>query len=231
MSIYSLYKSSLEFLERGEFILARNNYEKILEQAPNVKNIHYLMGIAFLEYNQLEDALAAFSKALINDEDVKAKIYFQMAAIFLEMDFFKRAIKFMDKSLEIEPDYFDAQFNLAMVLSITGQNNKAIKAYERALEINPNSYASYTNLGMEFQYKNNIEKSITYYKKALECNSFYPLAWYNLACAYALKKDVQKSLQALKKAIRLDEEYKEDARYEPDLEILASSPIFQGLIR
>ncbi|SMB92264.1 Tetratricopeptide repeat-containing protein [Desulfonispora thiosulfatigenes DSM 11270] len=259
-----LYKSCLEALEQGNFELAKKNYEEILEFFPNIKNINYLMGIALVEHNQPQKALIAFKRALVVDTDFEAKVCFQIAVIYLEAEVFDKAIKYLKKALKIDPDYFDAQYNLAKILSISGLTNAAIEAYkraleidpkdeetyvnlgveysnnlevekakdlyEKALEINPCSYLAYTNLGVEYQDAGNIEEAISYHKKSLECNSFYSLAWYNLACAYALNEEINKSLQALKKAIKLDEENKEYAKNDPELDILVGNPVFEDLI-
>lgn len=115
------------------------------------------LAIIRIKENKIDEAKAILSQ--INN----AKSYFN-AAIFLEkVNQLDLALKFYDRSIEIDKNYFKAIINKGKLIEKKGDILSAIKCLNDALAIKTNlHYVTYHNLG-------NLHSKLLNYKTALKC--------------------------------------------------------------
>ena len=63
------------------------------------------------------------------------------------------------KTVEINPQYSDAYYNMGVAYAKKGQLDEAIKSLQKALELNPNDDKSHFALGVIYQAKRKAKVS------------------------------------------------------------------------
>ncbi len=102
------------------------------------------------------------------------------------------------RALDIKPNDFHWQFNLADAIYKQKRSDEAAKEFENLADKteSPLEKASvYHNLGNSFLTQKKFDPSIEAYKKALRINPNDPETKYNLAYAMKMKKEEQKKKQ------------------------------------
>ena len=80
----------------------------------------------------------------------------------------ERALKALNKALEIEPDYAPALLNLADIYRGLGDEDKAHKTLQRAILVAPDSGAIQHSLGLYWVRQGQLESALSYLKAATE---------------------------------------------------------------
>lgn len=107
---------------------------------------------------------------------------------------FDEAIIYLKRVSEIDSEFFDAWFNLALAYKKNNCFEEAIKAYQKAIALKPDNSFAYYNLAAVYELKNETDTAIEYYKKALEYNkeiSEEEIS-YLLGCCYLKVKDFER---------------------------------------
>lgn len=122
---------------------------------------------------------------------------------------FAEAIAFYQKSIELNPQDWEAYKNLANLWAINGNLEQAITYYQKVLYLNPNLAEVHNNLGNCFLAKNQLEDAIATYQKAIALNPKYPEAYYNLGNACKAKGDLAAAKIHYQKTISLKPNFPE----------------------
>ena len=140
-----------------ELINIKRNAEAIeyLKKAIEISEEYtYLYNLAaqYLVIKRYEDAEKFFKKAIVKSTEYPEKynyqnpqmynrynpsIYLNLGAIYFEKGEYNKAIKKLEKSLELNPLYANAYFNLGLVYRKKGKLNKIEELFEKAVELNP----------------------------------------------------------------------------------------------
>ena len=107
---------------------------------------------------------------------------------------FEKSIKYFNKILEIDPNYYRAVYNIGIAYFNLGDMTNAMRAYNNAIKIKPDYKHCYYNIGLIYEVKENLKEALKFYKKALEIDPKF---------IYALqaKKNVKQKLNAQKREI------------------------------
>ncbi len=133
------------------------------------------MSIVFNEYHK---ALGYIDKAMKID-DMNPKPYFLRGQVMLETGDTIHAITNFQKTIEVDQDFFDAQYQLGL-LYLGKKNSLAVDYFNNALNIDPNSIEAKYYLGIYYQETGDYEKAINIYQSILEKNPDYVFATYNI---------------------------------------------------
>jgi Flp pilus assembly protein TadD len=174
-------------------------------------------------------------------EKPEASAFFRQAAERLALGQKVEAARLLLQAVKIQPDYFDAIYNLGLVLQELNQNSEAVACYEQALRIKPGSAAAWTNLGVAHHQARRSAQAAECHRRAVALQATVSSHYNNLA--YALRgmsrpvealHEIQTALQfdptswplqinlgdALREAGRIDEAvavYEELLQVEPSL--------------
>ena len=121
----------------------------------------------------------------------------------------KKAKKYFEHSININPNFIDAHYNLGKTLKKLKDFSGSIISYKKAIELKPNYAEAYNNLGNIYKEINQLSLANFNYTKAIEIKPFLFEAYYNLG---NIKKDLGKiteSIHYYKKAINLNPNYAE----------------------
>lgn len=106
--------------------------------------------------------------------------YFQEAEDFKEKGLHQEAIESYKKSLEIDPYFICAYYNLALLYHHTQQFNDAIVNLKKVIELAPSDASAYNNLGVIYFAVNNLIEAKIHFEKAILIETNYQDARNNL---------------------------------------------------
>jgi len=174
------------------------------------QNIEAYLKLAELNLyiKQYDETFKNTDKAIELDK-LNAKAYFIKAFAQKEKGDTSKAVGNFFKSIEMNPDYYDAFMQLGLLFSI--KKNKIAKDYfNSALNIKPNSIEAHYALGMFNQETGNFVDAIKSYESIITLDKNYKEAYYNIGFINLVyKNDYRKAIEYFSKAISVDKSYAE----------------------
>lgn len=124
------------FYDKEDIENALQVYRNALELEPENARIHCNLGFLYWGKGDLDEALKEYQLAIDYDPNYDIA-YNNMGVIYLDdLGRVRQAIDLFSKSVECNPNYALAHFNLARAISITGDKIEAAKLYQIAQDIN-----------------------------------------------------------------------------------------------
>ncbi len=156
----------------------------------------------FIKQGKLKEAEQIY-RELISKGTTHSVFYGNLGVLCGKRGNQKERIFFLNKALNLNPNYPQAQNNLGNALQDQGELKLAIECYKKALKLDPNFSEGYNNLGNTFLKQGDIKSSIAYYQKALILQPNHPNAHGNLGNAFLKQGDIKSSIDCYKKALEL----------------------------
>ena len=142
----------------------------------------------------------------INEE---AKDLFLKGEEFFAKGSYQKAITYLEKTLQLEPDNAEVYNNLGIAYRKLGHYSKAISALEKAIQLKPNFVEAYSNLGSAYIYFGDYQQAISALEKAIQIDPSFAGTYYNFGFVYTKFGNFQKAAHYLEKAIQIDPNYAE----------------------
>ena len=158
-------------------------------QIPDLIN----QGLALHQKGMLEEAEAIYQLILVIDENHFDALQL-LGALSIQTKKFTKAVNFLNKALQIRPNYAEGHSHLGLALKELRFLEKALSSYDKAIEIKPDYAAAYSNRGNLLKELRYLEKALASYDKAIEMMP-------NLAEARLNRGNVLKELQRLEEAL------------------------------
>ncbi len=110
-------------LALGDPKAAANSFGKAIEIAPEYLDSYNNLGSLYRKLGMKDEALAIYKIALkINDKE--PRLYFNIGNLLMDAEMYDMARDSFLEAIEIDPDHYDAHYNLALsVLNIIEKNN------------------------------------------------------------------------------------------------------------
>jgi tetratricopeptide (TPR) repeat protein len=108
----------------------------------------------------------------------------KIGSVFLGKRMYDEAIRQLDKALEIDPDYAEAQNNLGLTLNLAGRDKEALEFCQKAIANQPNYGDFHNNLGVLFCKMGRYKEGIEELGKAVRLGAKYGEAYFNLGLAH-----------------------------------------------
>ena len=166
-------------LERKEYKAAAEEYQNLITRIEDLKNDTSLannpnqilerayMGLGFsLDYlNKDREALAILEKSIEIDPKLRNHLMLQITigAIYGDLGLKLDEIRHYREIIKINPNFYQAYFNLAIALGDTGKINKAINILKKAIIIKPNYPKAYLQLAKGSEAVGAIDNAVGYY--------------------------------------------------------------------
>ncbi|HYL99508.1 MAG TPA: tetratricopeptide repeat protein, partial [Blastocatellia bacterium] len=115
------------------------------------------------------------------------------------------AAKAFETSIQINPDFDEAQHDYGMALVQQGKLDDAVAHFKRAIEINPKFTDAYNKLGATLARQERYDEAAPYFYKVIELDPDYPSAYANLGFVFEKQGKPDQALEADYKALRLIE--------------------------
>lgn len=115
------------------------------------------------------------------------------------------AINLYTRTLQMRPDYYEGNYNLACVLLEDDKPQKAIPYFKTAAKSKPGKMEVWYNLADSYSKINEGDTAIYYYKKALQLAPENALIHYKIGATYGkVLNRLDESIQWLSQAVKLD---------------------------
>lgn len=166
--------------KRGDFELARGNYENACKADPYSFRPHYNLGVT---YQMLSQAAKAFAKV---------------------EQYLRQAVRVYLRAVAIEPDDFEANLNLSACYFQLGQYDMAEYFCLAAIKINSRSPQARSNLGVIYDSQDRLYDAIREYKASLELEINQPKLLLNLGSTYMRQDRYKTAIATFKIAAKQD---------------------------
>ena len=135
--------------------------DKALKQFPGTKDLIQEKIRTLIITDRKDEAIDALDEAIAKDP-TDATLYYFLGYVYDQLGDTEKTIENYKKAIELDPDYFDANYNLGVVYY-----NKARDVYK---ELNDMSLEDYRKNEKEYLAKaqKELEKSLPYFEKAAE---------------------------------------------------------------
>lgn len=142
------------------------SYDSLISKYPNFYLAYFNKASTMFDLLELMLKLEAGSGGVIElGEDVKSKKLTDVQTMNLQLQQIENLYL---KSLELEPDFYYAWFNVAVVRSELKDFENSIDAYSKVVKINPDFAEAYYNRGLTYLYIENNKKACNDFSKAGE---------------------------------------------------------------
>jgi tetratricopeptide (TPR) repeat protein len=149
------HELNAEALEmQGKWEQAQKEYEKVLQQDPNVPGIHFKVGRLLLSEPKppadvAEQAKTEFQKELKIDPS-NAGAEYVLGELARQAQDSDAAIQHFSQATKLDPNFSDAFLGLGMAFISAKQFPEAVPALEVAVKLEPQNPAAHYNLGLAY---------------------------------------------------------------------------------
>lgn len=164
----------------------------------------YQLAFYYEKKKNFGKAVEFFKRVLaINKGSIRSLLH--LGVIFKTAKEYKKAYKCFKGVLDIEPQNSIANYGIARVYQIMGENDEeTIGHFLKCIEADPNNIKAYIQIGIIYLKNKNLDKSLNYLSKAYDIDQKNILCLTALGNVYQEKKDLDKAEGYLKKAYHLD---------------------------
>jgi len=211
-----IYEKKADFyLTLSDIYLAMNQVTKCQDALVKALTLSPENVDAYLKFAELnlylkkyEDTHKNADKA-IELQELTPKAHFIKGFAYKEMGDSSKAVRSFMKTIEIEPEYYDAYMQLGLMFS--NRNNKnAIDYFNSALNLKPKSIEAYYALAMYQQENGNPDAALKAYKSIIAIDPNYKEAFHNMGYVYLeYKQDYNEAIRNFTAAINIDKNYAE----------------------
>ncbi|MCK5582078.1 MAG: tetratricopeptide repeat protein, partial [Candidatus Omnitrophica bacterium] len=164
---------------------------------------HNNLGNAYKGIGDMQGAIRSYNQAIAIDPG-HAGPYYNLSMIYSDMDGKEEdAIAFLNRSLELSPNFSKAYTKLGLIYLKRGETEKAIKLLNRARGLDPDDPEIYHSLGYVYVQTGDHPKAMDMYLKAIEAEPNYVQAYHDLAIIYYTKGRYAQAVEYCDKAVAL----------------------------
>ncbi|MCH6568680.1 MAG: tetratricopeptide repeat protein [Acidobacteria bacterium] len=154
-------------------------FQHALESTQDNHMAHSNLGIAFLDNNDLDQAIGHFYKAL-EIKPTHAGVHTNLSIALRRKGMLDKALEHSIRSVQTNPDLAEAHNNLGISLFQKGRIEEALQEFRIALELKPDYTTCYYNLGVVLENQNRIEEAAESFRQALRLDPAHSQAQQHL---------------------------------------------------
>ena len=153
-------------LARGDLGGSLRALIEIEKSAPRNAGVYLQLGEAYLRLAQLQDAVAAFHKALALDED-NARAFVGLSTAFRRLGDNQQTVDCALRAVSLLHRLPMAHFNLGVGLTRSGDHERATIAFETALRFQPNMINAHRYLALIHRQKGGDAQKVRFHREEL----------------------------------------------------------------
>jgi tetratricopeptide (TPR) repeat protein len=176
----------------------------IKDQNPQIHLIQPI--IQLINQGDIHKAIDAVEGLLIEFSD-SSLLFNIRGACYKANDNLEKALESFKKACAINPNFYEAFYNLGFIQKQLGQIEQSIESYQKAIDIKPAYPDAHNNLGNIFLQLRQYEEAINHFEWATAFKPDFFEAYNNLGLAQRELDQISKSVDNFKKAISLKPEY------------------------
>jgi len=162
-----------------------------------------LLGAANEAQGKLEEAIAAYNKALLIKPDF-VEAHNNIGLAFQALGKLEEAFSAYNKALLIKPDFVEAHNNIGLAFQALGKLDEAVAAYNKALLIKPDFVEAHNNIANALRDLGKLEEAVAAYNKALLIKPDFVEAHNNIANALRDLGKLEEAILSYTEAIKVN---------------------------
>lgn len=139
----------------------------------------------------------------------KARSLYNLAISFFNKKQYPEAAAYYSRTLQIDPNRFDAYEGLAFCAVETDDPNKAVEFAGRALKLNPKSAKAHLTFGRSYYKKQELQKALDEYNIALSLDPRLHQAYNGMGTIYYGYNKYEDAKKFWEKALKIKPDYPE----------------------
>ena len=186
------YNEACEFAKHGKSDLAIKKFKQAIHYNRKLADAHFQLGLVYMNKNTINNRFFAgleFEKAIFLDRD-NVEYRLKNAFLFIKKDMEGIAVKEFKKIVEIDPDNYNAYYQIGLILE-----KDVIRLKDM---INPGETATIYFRGFAEKDKDEV---LYYYNKAIAVNPKFTECYYRLSLIYYEFGDIDDMIDLLEKAV------------------------------
>jgi len=173
--------TTVDFKMQSVAAQQKQEQPSVAEESPALKEAK--AGLAALNGGKIEDAIAAFEKALQLDPTLVIAHY-NLGAAYERKEKLEKARHHFQEAVKLKPDFGEAYLAIGnSYLAERKFDSVATDALIKATELLPQNYNAFYNLGVCYSNSGKYVEAESAYRKAIDVNPKEPVAHYQLAMA------------------------------------------------
>jgi tetratricopeptide (TPR) repeat protein len=192
----------IDLAERGWLDEAINEFKSAIQSAPDFAQGYDNLGTAYADKGDLFNALTSYTKALCLEPENPVALH--NLGCFLSNHGNALAAKCFKDAVKLEPDLYEARFNLGLCFASEDKHEQAIHQFEQALLENAHDQETRFHLALSLF---TLEKYVPAIKELLQVTKIEPnheQAWFYLGLSYQEQGFLSEAVNAFGKAIMLN---------------------------
>lgn len=162
---------------------AVEHYEEILAAHSNIPQVHFNLGVTYIELKEYKKAIYSLKEA-IQLKPAYTRAYYQLGRALEQLNQKKEAITMYTKAHELDPNLFEVLPALANLLRDENHFDEALIYYQKAASLQPKNIQVLLDLANALNTTNRTEEALKWYFKMLEMLPENPAILYNIAYTY-----------------------------------------------
>ncbi len=197
--------------EREDFAGMAEVYEKLIQIAPNLADLHCNLGNAYYYTGQYKDSMTQYAIALQLGKDHHWKAMVAQSMANIQADYLQNteaAIAYYEMASILDPQDVENHIQMGMLYFQRDDFDNAEMIYRKALLVAPKHPKLYSNLGYLRWMANDVDEAVTLYEQAIALDPDYEIPINNLGVIYLdMLGQVQKSITLFREALEIDPNY------------------------
>jgi Flp pilus assembly protein TadD len=168
----------------------------------------FTYGVAMFRHGYLNQAEESFLQVLADKPDDADALY-NLGTLSLRGRDLAKASGYLERTVQLRPNYPEAWNNLGMIAAEQGQPDEAIRDFRQSLAYRPEYAIALLNLGNVYRRQRLSDKAHDCLARALELLPDDPEINFSLGMLYAQQDQLEPAVRYLQKALALRPEYPE----------------------
>jgi len=168
----------------------------------DVAAFHCNLGLALLAQNRIQEAVAAYRRALMLQPN-----YFEahnnLGIALQAQGNLDEAVASFERAIAHKPDYAEAHSNLGHALKKQRKFEEAVTSCKRAVALKPDFAEAHGNLGLVRLAQHKFEEAVASYTQAVALKPDYPEAHCNLGNALSSQGKLEEAIISFGRAVAL----------------------------
>lgn len=118
----------------------------------------------------------------------------------------EKALPYIDKALEIKPEYPEALFSKGLCYEMKGEYEKAAELYKKAMDINPHYVDAIVKTANWNNKNGNVKEAIELNKRLVRMEPSLDIPWINVGNYFFMRTDTVNALKYWEKAYEINPE-------------------------
>ncbi|MCK4759269.1 MAG: tetratricopeptide repeat protein [Candidatus Aminicenantes bacterium] len=197
------YRMAVCYVELENYDEAIAAFQASMKEKPDEVRIGYDLAQVYersKQYDKAEETYRKISQVMPEDP---IRPYRVMLMMYDKAKMPDKAIQIAVEITQMDPNNYEAFYNLGYMYMNTKKYNAAIAAFSKAMELNPGYEYTYSNIGYIYYLQKKYQQSINVYKKLVEIVPDNANSWYFIGVNYMLLKNFDSAVDPLKKAVEL----------------------------